>query len=433
MVYIYTNKHKVIKCRALLDTCASANFISQSAINRLGIRPVPQTIPISAINNLDSESRGIVRITIQSIYNDFRNELTCLTLPTIADMIPSDIFSRESITIPQNLKLADPEFHLPRPIDLLIGSCTTLSLFSIGQINISEKGINLYLQKTRLGWVIAGRSTTQQSSKITSYYLNSLETQLNKFWTIEEVASKKIISTEDQRCETHFLENVSRNSSEQYIVRLPFRESNPCIGDSQTIAHKQLLLLERKLKRDPVLHHKYSQIIKEYQGLGHMSVIDTQDNNGYYMSHHAVFKKSNNTTKTRIVFDASAKSTSGVSLNDVLMIGPTIQEKLFLHLIRFRTYNYVMTADIEKMYRQVLVHKDDRKYQRILWQENNTLKTLQLNTLTFGISSLPYLAIRTLHKLADDEGYNYPKAAHVLKSHLYVDDLLTGADSVKEF
>jgi len=66
------------------------------------------------------------------------------------------------------------------------------------------------------------------------------------------------------------------------------------------------------------------------------------------MPHHAVFKESNNTTKIRIVFDASAKASNGVSLNDILMVGPTIQDKLFSHLIRFRTYKYVITADIEK-------------------------------------------------------------------------------------
>ncbi|XP_077278038.1 uncharacterized protein LOC143906111 [Temnothorax americanus] len=161
-----------------------------------------------------------------------------------------------------------------------------------------------------------------------------------------------------------------------------------------------------------------------------MSLVEAPCEDGYYMPHHAVIKDSSHTTKVRVVFDASAKTSNGISLNDTLMVGPTIQDKLFSHLIRFRTYNYVITADIEKMYRQVLVHEDDRRYQRILWRRGGNLETFQLNTLTFGVSSSPFLAIRTIQKLADDECHTYPRAAKILKSHLYVDDLLSGAGTV---
>lgn len=57
---------------------------------------------------------------------------------------------------------------------------------------------------------------------------------------------------------------------------------------------------------------------------------------------------------------------------------------------------------------------------------------MQLNTLTFGVSSSPYLAIRTIHKLTEDEGDAYPAAARILRTHLYVDDLLTGVNTIDE-
>jgi len=62
--------------------------------------------------------------------------------------------------------------------------------------------------------------------------------------------------------------------------------------------------------------------------------------------------------------------------------------------------------------------------------ENGEIQTYQINTLVFGISSLPFLAIRTIHKLADDEGF--ARAAKILKEHLYVDDLLSGAELIDE-
>ncbi|XP_011868239.1 PREDICTED: uncharacterized protein LOC105562204, partial [Vollenhovia emeryi] len=84
------------------------------------------------------------------------------------------------------------------------------------------------------------------------------------------------------------------------------------------------------------------------------------------------------------------------------------------------------------MYRQVLLHEDDRRYQQILWRKDDKIVTFQLNTLTFGVASSPFLAIHTLNQLADDERQEFPRAAEILKNHVYVDDLLTGAETIKD-
>jgi len=198
------------------------------------------------------------------------------------------------------------------------------------------------------------------------------------------------------------------------------------------MALKRLLSLERKLNANVTLKNDYTRIFEEYLQLSHMTMIDDPDDDGYYMPHHAVIKETSMTTKVRIVFDASAKSNSGISLNDILMTGYTIQDKLFSHLMRFRIYNYVISTDIEKMYRQVILHEDDRRYQRILWSRDGAVRTFQLNVLTFGVSSSPFLAIRVIERLAEDKRQSYPRAADILKSHLYVDDLLTGAETILE-
>ncbi|XP_011884070.1 PREDICTED: uncharacterized protein LOC105571210 [Vollenhovia emeryi] len=232
--------------------------------------------------------------------------------------------------------------------------------------------------------------------------------------------------------EAHFRNTVRRDSTGRYVVRLPFRETNQRLGESRYIALKRLTSLERKLNANAILRNEYTQVLEEYLRLGHMSVVEISNDDGFYMPHHAVIKESSNTTKVRVVFDASAKTSSGVALNDILMVGPTIQDKLFSHVIRFRTYKVVITADIEKMYRQVSLHESDRRYQRILWRRDGEIMTFQLNTLTFGVASSPFLAIRTIQKLADDECNACPRAAEILKAHLYVDDLLTGAGSIEE-
>ncbi|XP_018403789.1 PREDICTED: uncharacterized protein LOC108780532 [Cyphomyrmex costatus] len=431
-VFVQNRESNWIKCRALMDTCATASFVSEGLAKRLGIPISACTLPIGAINSMSTTSKGVIRIIVRSLHSEFSKELTCLLIPTISDLVPSEIFPRETLKIPSNIILADPEFHVPRPVDILIGSGPTLSLFSIGQINLSRDGFDLYLQKTRFGWIVAGGGASQSRLKTTTCALINLEQQIANFWTIEEIANNMPRSVEEIDCETHFTDNVIRCNDGRYMVRLPFRKGDERLGESRTAALKRLYSLERKLASDSYLKTAYSQVIQEYLDMKHMSLIDEPFDDGFYMPHHAVIKNSSNTTKVRVVFDASAKASNGLSLNNMLMVGPTIQDPLFAHLLRFRIYKYVLSADIEKMYRQVLVHQDDRIYQRILWRQDGQIKTFQLNTLTFGVSSSPYLAIRTIQRLADDEHDEFPNAAEVLKNHLYVDDLLTGAETVEE-
>ncbi|XP_037942469.1 uncharacterized protein LOC119675345 [Teleopsis dalmanni] len=153
----------------------------------------------------------------------------------------------------------------------------------------------------------------------------------------------------------------------------------------------------------------------------------------YFIPHHCVLKPDSTTTKLRVVFDASSKTTSGQSLNDLLHIGPTVQSELLSILLRFRLPRYVFTTDIEKMYRQILVYPEDRQCQLIVWRNepSQPIKYFQLNTVTYGTRSAPYLATKCLQVLADDNMQNYPLGASALKQNFYVDDCLHGADSLR--
>ncbi|XP_015121005.1 uncharacterized protein LOC107043857 [Diachasma alloeum] len=221
----------------------------------------------------------------------------------------------------------------------------------------------------------------------------------------------------------------------RYIVALPFNNNISQLGISRSRAYNRFKSSEKKFHQNPQLAEQYKTVIQEYIDLGHMTEINTSKlaNHGYYLLHHAVFKEGSLTTKLRVVFDGSAKTNTGVSLNDTLHVGPIIQDDIFSLLSRFRLYQYVLTGDIEEMYRQILVRPEDRKYQRILWRDDDgPVRTYELNTVTFGLSAAPYLAIRCLHQLADDEQHRYPTGAAILKRDLYVDDLLTGAQTREE-
>lgn len=249
-------------------------------VRRLNLLVIKHSLPIGAIDTMNTESKGIVQIVVQSMRNDFRKDLTCLTIATISNSIPSETFPHESVGIPANIRLADPDFHIPRAVDLLIGSGVTLALFSVGQINLSREGHDLYLQKTRLGWVVAGGMPSRGTPKNTCH-LSNLEVQLAKFWEIEEIPVDKPKSIQEIECESHFV-RTARGDDGRYIVRLPFRKTDVRLGESRTAALRRLSALERRLESNTILKREYSKVLKEYLSLNHMSLIENPDDDSYY-------------------------------------------------------------------------------------------------------------------------------------------------------
>ncbi|XP_055527009.1 uncharacterized protein LOC129719641 [Wyeomyia smithii] len=151
----------------------------------------------------------------------------------------------------------------------------------------------------------------------------------------------------------------------------------------------------------------------------------------YYLPHHAVIKPESTTTKLRVVFDGSCHTSTGVSLSDALMVGPVVQDDLFSIISRIRFHRFDLVADVAKMYRMVRVQPPDQHLQRILWRDSadQPLKSYQLTTVTYGTASAP---TKCLTKLGEHCQSSHPLASRVIRKDFYVDDMLSGADSIKE-
>ena len=150
----------------------------------------------------------------------------------------------------------------------------------------------------------------------------------------------------------HFELNHSRASSGRFVVSLPKRKNIRPLGESRSQVVDRFLSLERTLHAKGQFN-EFSTIMQEYFDLGHAEPVPPQDMHAptsqvFYFPMHAVHKQSSTTTKIRAVFDASMKSASGVALNDVLMVGPTVHSQLVDVLIRFRMYRIALVADVSK-------------------------------------------------------------------------------------
>lgn len=448
LVNVFNSKRKSTKVRILLDTCSTANFITESLARSLSWPMQKCRIPIDALDSLTTFTKHLVSIKIQSLHNDFEKKLQFLTVPRIADLIPNERFPREKFEFPRNLKFADPEFHKPAKIDLLLGSGPTFSLLSIGQLNFSQHEFDLIVQKTLLGWVVGGTYSPNRLSKLSCNTLNtavtpiiecdSLNQALAKFWEIEDAEvteNSNSLSPAEQECENHFISHTTRDSTGRFIVALPFKQNRPQLGNSFACALRQLRSLKQRFQNDSKLRTEYTACIQELVDAKHLvPVPDSQNYNEefYYLPHHSVIKESSNTTKMRIVFNASAKTTSGLSFNDIVHVGPTIQTSTFNLHIKFRLHEVVLTGDIEKMYRMVKVRPEDQRYQRILWYQENEIIKLQSTVVMFGQACAPFLAIRTMNELCEIEKDNFPIASNIVKRDCYVDNVATGFSTVDQ-
>ena len=178
--------------------------------------------------------------------------------------------------------------------------------------------------------------------------------------------------------------------------------------------------------------------MQEYIDLGHAEAVPTLDLEKppeltFYLPMHAVYKASSTTTKIRAVFDASAKSSTGVSLNDTLLVGPTVHPTLIDVLLHFRLYPVALTADVSKMYRAIELTEDDKDLHRFVWRshQGDVLKDYRMTRVTFGVSASSFAANMALKQNAINHSHEFPMAAEVVHKSFYVDDCLTGASDAK--
>ena len=155
-----------------------------------------------------------------------------------------------------------------------------------------------------------------------------------------------------------------RYENNMYRVGLPWKEARPFLSDSYDMALRRLENTEKRLHRSPKIATAYRKIIEQYveKGYGRKAPENEKANSRWFLPHFPVLRSDKNTTKTRIVFDASAKST-GISLNDVIHQGPKLQRDLFDVLLRFRTSAVAIVCDIAEIYLRIGIAAGDKPYQ----------------------------------------------------------------------
>ncbi|XP_033212150.1 uncharacterized protein LOC117169753 [Belonocnema kinseyi] len=421
----------------LLDSGSQCNLITYDLCEALKLKKSPIDVSLGSISESPLTVKHKCEIEIQSQTSAYKIRVSCLVVSKIRSEVPKLQFNAKSLKIPLHINLADPQFDKPGTIDIFLGNAVFWSLICVGQIKLNNEG--LILQKTRLGWMLAGPMPDSPSKLVSCNAISkiNIESQLRQFWELEEFnLDKRVTSVDEGFCEEFFVKTLKRDNEGRFIVTIPLKRNPQCLGDSREIAKRRLLNLESRLGKQTELREDYSRFIREYIDLKHMKKVDNEIEpiTSYYFPHHCIVRPQRESTKIRVVFNGSAESSSGVSLYDLQIVGPNIQSDIFSIILRFRKHKFVIGGDIEKMYRQVQITPEQHSLQRILWRfdVDKPIDTYELTTVTYGTAAASFLAIRCVNELAHECEKTDPEIAKIIRQDFYVDDLLTGADSIKE-
>ncbi|XP_033212147.1 uncharacterized protein LOC117169751 [Belonocnema kinseyi] len=311
LVWTKDRRGKLYECRVLLDSCSQVNLMTREFCKKLGLPMLTSDTVVSGVFKHEQEQQHRAHVTFNSRCTGFSQQITYLIRTDITDDMPNVRLRRSDFSSPDGITMADPRFAETRPIDLLTGGGTFWKLLCVGQIQLRED--QPILQKTQLGWIVAGPMELPHPSYKSKALCNlitnqQLHNEVQLFWEIEHYSVKRDQPELDSRdvCEQHFLSTTKRDPEGRLIVTIPFKDEVNELGDSLKMAEKRLFAMERKREKCPELNNKYIEFMNDYQDKQHMVQIPEEahtDGHVNYLPHHAVFKEGSTTTKLRVVFD----------------------------------------------------------------------------------------------------------------------------------
>lgn len=429
-----------VKVRAMSDGGSHMCMVSSRLVQQLKLPQNKLSIPMSGPGKSSLSSKAIVDLKIAPSLNGWNEGewIRAGVLSSVSHPLPVSEFDISTWNHIQGLPLADSKFNIPNDIDILLSVEFMARIQQEGlRKNRSDPKLPI-AGKTTFGWVIYGAlPETQRFGSISHLSLeesNILAHNLEMLWQVDVVKERSLLTPEEQLCKKIFDESIKKGEDGHYVVAMPLVPNHPKLGNSLRAAIARQLQNEKRFRKDPALKAKYVNDLRQFIDLDHMELvppqeIDKSSSEIYYIPHHAA--RSN---KFRVVFDGSVKTSSGVSLNDILLNGPRVQEDLTTIVMKFRTYRIALTTDITKMYRQVRVPKEQRDLLRIVWRENENepLKHYRLKTQTYGLKSSSFCCIEALRHCAREYASEFPVASKAVLQSFYADDGTLGADSELE-
>ena len=427
----------------MCDSGSSISFVDKSVVSKLQLQGRKASLSVAGIHGSQDVKTEIVPKAV-SAHEKSR------PLTTVQFYVHEKLKLGDQIVELQELKdryphlrnLPDQNYNL-NDVQVILGQ-DCYYIHHPFEFKKSEDKAAPWAVKSKIGWALSGPLPAKQAATLattaTSIADDKLANQLSKWWDIESYASNCDVtgdSKEEQRA-IKTLEQTTRFNGERYEVGLLWREDEVKLPNNFYSAMGQLKSLERRLQKDETLKKRYQETIDTDVNAGYVRKVDqaelneTKDKLQWYLPHHPVINP-HKPEKVRRVCNAAAKY-QGVALNDKLLPGPDLLQSLIGIIFRFREHQIALSADIETMFLQVAVPKDDSRCLRFLWREDpeRRIEIYEYTRHVFGAKSFPTCANYALHQVAKDNAVNDENLVKAVQRNFYMDDFLKSVRTPQE-
>ncbi|XP_060873970.1 uncharacterized protein LOC132947737 [Metopolophium dirhodum] len=296
LISVASFDHQKHTLRALLDTGSQVSFITKQCADRLSLTRRRCTTKISVFSvTLVNVVSGMTTITM-SLVNQSEPSIPVdvLIVPKITDVTPQETIQATSWLHINQLDLADPTFHTPGQVDILLGADVGPAIFTGDRIAGHRHNPTVF--GTVFGWVLMGPAAAMTPKSVTSMLVTSestLEQSLSKFWELEEPPHIHHLSPDEIHAERIFKCSVKRLASGRFSIALPLKHPRPILGDSRSMAQTRFRYLERRLSQNEELSLQYKEFMRDYLVSQHMQVVPTNLRMTpycYYIPHHCIMR-----------------------------------------------------------------------------------------------------------------------------------------------
>lgn len=205
-------------------------------VDLLGVDDFHANVSIVSVDGMQARSNRGVAVQLRSRYIDCRINVQCFVTQRVTSDLPTSNVDIRSWEIPAGVHLADPGFHSPEQVEMLIGNQWFLRLLMSGKMQLAEDLPKLC--ETKIGWVLGGAigdcAALGGVVRAQATTIEDLSASIQRFWNVEGVPEQFQGSTEEEECEKHFLATHRRNEVGRYVVELPLKKEVEEIGDNST-------------------------------------------------------------------------------------------------------------------------------------------------------------------------------------------------------
>ncbi|EYC27487.1 hypothetical protein Y032_0009g755 [Ancylostoma ceylanicum] len=441
----------------LLDSGAQRSFIKSHVSNTL-------KLPIISSTSFTTTGMGELRETFTSK----EVPITLKGLHGTKKLQRVSVYTKERLTAKTStaqLSEADKRFIKDRRVtlaqadlkcsdvspDLLIGQ-DLLSTIIDHSAPILHLPSGLILTPTVFGYTISGTSeahlTNDASSTCSSLIVatpfvtsprDDYKKDIKHLYELESLGLN-ISNDSHEASMIKFMNNYRKSiviQNGRITAGFPFTEDVANLSDNFNVAIRRFQSLFKVLQGDTEKMFLYNDTLMDYLKEG---IIEDCNNAGtgiatFYLPHRHVWTPSKS-TKLRVVFDASSHAKDQLSLNDVVYEGYSLSPLIHEILLRFRTHQYTMTADIQKAFLQIQLPEDHRDVTRFLWvkdlskpPQGSNLRYFRFCRVPFGVNAGPAILNQSLLKHIEETS---SVLGQELSNSLYVDNVLLEGETPDE-